>query len=126
MLGGIDEVEVEAELRDPEQGGEEMAAAVHAQGGAAHRRPGEHRRGSDDEAVGHRPGRRDGAELVLDDDPGRAPDQGNEEEGNKDLRVAKATGGLAHSALIAAARAATCSGSESQAVTSRASPGPQS
>src|SRR5205085_4272353 len=105
--------------------GEDVAVPADAERHPCRGRPGEHRRAGDGEAVGHRPGRRNRADLVADHRPGRAPDEGDEEEGEEDPELEEPAAGL-HIAAIAAASESTAAGSESQAVTSRASPGPQS
>jgi hypothetical protein len=89
--------------------------------GSAHRRTSPR---GDDVAVGHRPGRRHGAELVLDDDPGRAPDQGDDDEGDEDARARNAPVMLGHSARIAAASASACAGSCPSSSPAAPRPGP--
>src|SRR3546814_11586769 len=71
LLGAIDEVEVKRELRDPEHGGKGHRARPDSHPLAPHRGKQEHRDRRDREAIGHRPARRNDAELPLDDDPDR-------------------------------------------------------
>ena len=58
VLGPVDEIEIEHELRDAEGEGKQMLVAAEPQPRADRRRIEKHRRAGDDEAVGHRPGRR--------------------------------------------------------------------
>ena len=75
MLGEIDAVEIDAELADRRAPAPQPCRRAAASGLAFPLRDRRHRDGGDHEAIGHRPLRRDHAELVADDDPGRSPDQ---------------------------------------------------
>ena len=81
-----------------------------------------HRDRGDGEAIGDRPLRWHHAELGTDHDPGRSPDRREDDEWEGDRAEARDRLML-HSA---ATSFPTASASESQLVTSRISPGPQS
>ena len=83
-LGEIDRVEVDAELGEAEEGGDEQALAADFEIVALPLRDGRHRKRCDNEAIGDRPLRRHRAELTADDDPGRAPDGGEDDEWDGD------------------------------------------
>ncbi len=123
-LGEIDGVEVDRELRKPEEQRRKHARAIQFEAFAlpgCHQR---HRSRRDDEPVGHRPLRWNGAELIADDDPGRSPDGREDDEGERDLGEGPALFG--HRVAIAVASCSTGPPPWSQLVTKRISPGPQS
>ena len=106
-LGEIDDVEVDAELGEAEERRRDGQVPAQFQALAPPGGEGRHRRGGDDEAIGDRPLRRDRAELVADDDPGRPPDAGEDDERDDDRKVGPPVG---HRALIAAASRSTVFG----------------
>src|SRR3954471_12272167 len=114
MLGRVDEVEIEEELRDSSRQSEDVAVFADAERNPGRGRPGEHRGAGDGEAVGDRPGRWNRPDLVADHRPGRTPNEGDEQEGEEDPELEE-TAAAVHSARIAAASESTASGSESQA-----------
>src|SRR5690348_5362606 len=115
MLGRVDEVEVEEELRDAEHQGEDMTLTADPQRRSGPARISEHRGAGDREAVGDRPGPGHRAELIANDQPGRAPDEGDQDERDKDPRLEESP---VHSAAMAAASRSTAWTSEFQLVTS--------
>ena len=89
-LGEIDGVEVDAELGEAEERGGEQALRSEPQiFRPSTRATAAMADGGDDEAVGDRPLRRHRAELAADDDPGRAPDRGEDDERNATSRRAR-------------------------------------
>ena len=86
-FGEVDGVEVQAELGEAEERRRQASPCGQARGCRPSTRRGCHGDGGDGEAVGHRPLRRHGAELAPDHDPGRAPDRGEDDEGNRDARA---------------------------------------
>ena len=125
LFGGVDELEIERELRHAHQRRQHKAASIEPQrlaSGLGQRR---HRNPRDQEPPGGRPTGRDVPDLVLDDEPGRSPDQRDHEERQHDARLPEMDVRLVnHSVAIARPSAATCAGSLFQAVTSRAAPPP--
>ena len=79
-LGKIDGIEVDAELREAEEGGTSNSLAPDPQALALQRRDQSHGHRRDCEAVRDRPLRRNIAQLSADDDPRRAPDCGEDDE----------------------------------------------
>src|SRR3546814_15665382 len=103
----IDEIVIEEELEEAEQSGEGMPFAPDYQRLAGRPRIGEQGRAGDDEAVGDRPGRRHRPQLILDDDPGRPPAEGDDDEGDEDARLKERAVVIGHRLLIASASAQT-------------------
>ena len=110
------------ELGEAEEGSRKHAPAAEPKAVAPHCRDQRHGRGGDDEAVGDGPLRRHDSELSADHDPGRAPNGGESGEGDRDGEI----NSILHRAAIAAASFSTTCPSESQLVTSRICPAPQS
>src|SRR3546814_16840352 len=103
----IDEIVIEEELEEAEQSGEGMPFAPDYQRLAGRPRIGEQGRAGADEAVGDRPGRRHRPQLLLDDDPGTPPDEGDDDEGAADARLKAHAVVLGHRHLHAPVTAST-------------------
>ena len=128
QFGAIDEIQIEAELHQSQSEREQVAARTDMQRAPHRQSDKEHGRRGDGETTGDRPGGIEvAADLPGDDEPGRAPDQRNQQKRNDDARAQKRMrrGCVAHSAEIALASAETSLALLSHAVTMRM-PSPQS
>ena len=129
QFGIVNKVEIEGELEKAEDQRQQITGSVEPERQALECCQGEHRGGGNYESIADRPARRHFGNLVLDHQPGRSPDQRDQQErdqyaGGEQADFSAVFG--AHSAAIASASGRISSALWFQLVTSRACPAPQS